>query len=211
MSPSIRGNSRSSVCSFTTLASGSMIDPCCCARAGAETATAVQIANAPSMMRKKAKRRMAHAPTRRSPRALLVLALRAIHSLSRSCRDPLVIGGQPTPATGAIASRLHTVLVDLRDHLAVACKQRFGRAHLSTQRQLALEHAVGAVFPVFLDAAGLFRSASTGAIGALVHLPAGAEVAQPGILRRAERTRVEAVAATDAQILRGKHAAPVGG
>src|ERR1700737_2080027 len=58
MSPSIRGNSRSNVCSFTTLASGSMIDPCCCARAGAEAATTVQIANAPSMMRIKAKRRM---------------------------------------------------------------------------------------------------------------------------------------------------------
>jgi hypothetical protein len=37
-----------------------MIAPCCCARAGAETATTVQIANAPSMMRIKAKRRMAH-------------------------------------------------------------------------------------------------------------------------------------------------------
>ena len=49
---------------------GCAIGPCCCARAGAETATAVQIANAPSMMRIAAQDAvMTHPPTRRSPRS----------------------------------------------------------------------------------------------------------------------------------------------
>src|SRR5207302_10849891 len=47
--------------------------------------------------------------------------------------------------------------------------------------------------------------------GALVHFAARSEVAELGILRSAERAGVEAVAAADAQILRVKHHAIVGG
>jgi hypothetical protein len=50
-----------------------------------------------------------------------------------------------------VAALDHALLVDLGDDLAVAGEQRLGRAHLRTQRQLALQHAIGAVFPVFLD------------------------------------------------------------
>src|SRR4029077_9166703 len=89
-----------------------------------------------------------------------------------SDRNPLVVGGQPTPGAGTVAALDHALLVDLGDHLAVAREQRLGRAHLRAKRQLALQHAVGALFPVFLDAAGNVRAAAAGAIGALVHLAA---------------------------------------
>src|SRR5262249_50080721 len=83
-------------------------------------------------------------------------------------------------------------------------QQRFGRAHLGAQRQLALRDAVRAVLLVFLAASGRLRSAAAGAIGAFVHLAARTEVADARILRRAERTGVEAIATADAQILRMK-------
>ena len=44
-----------------------------------------------------------------------------------------------------------------------------------------------------------------GAVGALVHLPAAAEIPDLGILRRAEGAGVEAVAAADAQVLVVQH------
>src|SRR4051812_1495270 len=122
----------------------------------------------------------------------------------RSHCDPLAIGSHPAPGTGAVAALDHTLLVDLGNDLAVAGEQRFGRAHLRAQRQLALQHAIGAVLGVFFAAARNFRPAAAGAIGALVHLAAGPKVADFGILRRAEGTRVETVAAADAQILRMK-------
>src|ERR1700687_2945627 len=87
-----------------------------------------------------------------------------------SNRNSLVIGGLPAPGAGAVAALDHALLVDLGNDLAVAREQRFGRAHLRAQRQLPLEHPVGAVFLVFLDAAGDFRAAAARAIRALVHL-----------------------------------------
>src|SRR5712672_955054 len=116
-------------------------------------------------------------------------------SAARSDRNPLVVGGQPAPGAGTVAALDHALLVDLGDDLAVAREQRLGRAHLRAQRQLALQHAVGAVLLELLLGAVLLRPA--GAIGALVHLAAGAEVADLGILRSAERTGVEAIAAAD--------------
>src|SRR5712672_3551432 len=50
-----------------------------------------------------------------------------------------------------------------------------------------------------------YFSNSAGAIGALVHLAARAEIADARILRRAERAGVEAVAAADADVLRMQH------
>src|SRR5260370_13583148 len=104
----------------------------------------------------------------------------------------------------------HALLVYLGDDFAVPRKQRLGRAHLRAERQLALEHTVGAVFTVFLAAPGTFIPTAASTIGALVHLAARAEIAKLRILRRAERTCVEAVAAADAQILRMEYDAVIG-
>src|SRR5262245_53364318 len=96
-------------------------------------------------------------------------------------RDGLAIGRLPAPGARAVAALDHALLVDLRDDLAVAREQRLGRAHLRAERQLALGQAIGAVLhELYLRAVG-FRSAR--AIRALVHLAAGAEVADLGILR----------------------------
>src|SRR5262245_63028510 len=114
-------------------------------------------------------------------------------------RDRLTIGRLPAPGAGAVAALDHALLVDLRDDLAVAGEQRLGRAHLRAQRQLAFRQAVRAVLLVLLLGAICLRTA--GAISAFVHLAARTEVADLGILRRAERTGVEAIAAADADIL----------
>src|SRR5262249_39361849 len=116
-----------------------------------------------------------------------------------SGRDRLTVCGLPSPGAGAVAALEDTLLVDLGDDLAVPGEQRLGRAHFCAQWQLALGQPVGAVFPVFGLGAVSLRTA--GAIGAFVHLAARAEVAHPRVLRRAERARVEAIAAADAEVL----------
>src|SRR5207302_10563818 len=103
----------------------------------------------------------------------------------------------------------HPVLVDLGDDLAIAGQQRLGRAHLGAQRQLAFGEPVGPVFCEFGLGAVRFRPA--GAVSALVHLAARAEIPDPGILRRAERAGVEAIAAADAEVLGVQHHAVGGG
>src|SRR5438552_13636975 len=100
-------------------------------------------------------------------------------------RDGLAIRSLPAPCAGAVAALDHALLVDLRDDVAVAGEQRLGRAHLGAERQLAFREAVGAVLLVLLLGAVGLRTAR--AIGALVHLAARAEIADPRILRRAER------------------------
>src|SRR5262249_31959794 len=125
-------------------------------------------------------------------------------------RNGLAIGGLPAPGAGAIAALDHALLVDLGDDLTVAGKERLSRAHLGAQRQLALGEPVGAVLLVLLLRAVRAPPRAGGAIGALVHPAARAEVADLGILRRAERAGVEAIAAADADVLRMQHA-PVGG
>src|SRR6202165_1158835 len=118
-------------------------------------------------------------------------------------RDLFAVRGFPAPCAGAVAALHRPFLVDLGDDLAVAGQQRFGRAHLRAHRQLALGETIGAVFIVFLRrVVGL---GSAGAIGAFVHLAARAEIADAGILRRAERAGVEAIAAADAQVLGVQH------
>src|SRR6267143_1492226 len=123
--------------------------------------------------------------------------------------NALLIGDLPTPCARTVAARRHALLVDLSDDRAVAREQRFGRAHLGANRQLALGETVGAVFGVFGRRRVRLRPA--GAIGALVHLAARPEVSDFRILRRAERAGVEAVAAADAEILRVKNHAVGGG
>jgi hypothetical protein len=90
-------------------------------------------------------------------------------------RPPSAVGGAPAPGAGAVAAPLHPLAIDLRDHVAVAGEQRLGGAHVGAERQLALGQAVGAVLDVFRRGAVLLRPA--GAIGALVHLAAPAEIA----------------------------------
>src|ERR1700716_4745018 len=113
--------------------------------------------------------------------------------------NALVIGGGPTPCARAVTALHHALLVDFGDDRAIAREQRLGRAHLGANRQLAFGETVGAVFGVFGRRGVRLRPAR--AIGALVHLAARPEVSDLGILRRAERTGVEAIAAADAEIL----------
>src|SRR6267378_2896647 len=123
--------------------------------------------------------------------------------------NAFVIGGGPTPCARAVTALHHALLVDLGDDRAIAREQRLGRAHLGANRQLALGETVGAVFGVFGRRGVRLRPA--GAIGALVHLAARPEVANLRVLRRAERTGVEAVATADAEILGVQHHAVGGG
>src|SRR6266853_1419832 len=203
--PSMREDCRSRVCSFTTLASGSISEPCCWAWAGAAKAMRPATATAP-----RTKRARANGPVMGHPLSLDSPTRWPCSFAQRSHFDPLAIGGRPAPGARAVAALDHTLLVYLGDDLAVTRKQRLGRAHLRAQRQLALEHAVGSVFTVFLAAAGNFVPAAASTIGALVHLAARAEVADLGILRSTERACIEAVAAADAQILRMEYDAVIG-
>src|SRR5262249_13329751 len=91
----------------------------------------------------------------------------------------------------------------LRDDLAVTRQQRLGRAHLRAERQFAFGQTIGAVLLELGRRAVCLRPAR--AIGAFVHLAARAEVAEVGILRRAERAGVEAIAAADAEVLGVQH------
>src|SRR3954465_4818535 len=116
-----------------------------------------------------------------------------------SGRDRLAVGGLPAPGAGAVAALDHAVLVDLRDDLTVAGEQGLGRAHFGAQRQLAFGETIGAIFCEL--GLGAVRLRTAGAVSAFVHLAARAEVADFGILRRAERAGVETVAAADAEIL----------
>src|SRR5690606_8746190 len=125
-----------------------------------------------------------------------------------SSGDVLLVRGLPAPCAGAVAALCHPHPVDFGDYFAVAGEKRLGRAHLGAERQLALGQTVAAVFAVFLFRRIGFGAA--GAEGAFVHLAAAAEIADLRILRRAERTGVEAVAAADAQVLGMQHHAVVG-
>src|SRR5260370_14314841 len=111
----------------------------------------------------------------------------------------MAVGGLPAPHARPVAGLHHALLVDFGDDRAIAREQRFGRAHLGANRQLALGETVGAVLGVFGRRGVRLRPA--GAIGALVHLAARPEVSDFRILPRAERTGVEAVTAADAEIL----------
>src|SRR5207302_1238875 len=101
------------------------------------------------------------------------------------------------------------LLVDLCDDLAVAGQQRLGRAHLRAERQFAFGQTIGAVLLVLGQRAVCLRTA--GAIGAFVHLAARAKVADSRILRRAKWAGVEAIAATDAEVLGVQHHSVGGG
>src|SRR3954447_1520573 len=151
----------------------------CCAKEGAESGARLIAAT-------KVKARIVK-PVFTEPFSLFLL---------RSDRDRFAIRRLPAPSTGAVAAFDHAFLVNSRDDVAVAGKQRFGRAHLRAKRQFPLRQAIRAVFHVFG-----FREVSLGtarAIGAFVHLAARTEIPDARILRRAERAGVEAITAADA-------------
>src|SRR4029079_5664241 len=79
----------------------------------------------------------------------------------------------------------------------------FGEALSRAKRRFARGGAVRAVLVVFGLRAVCLGAA--GAVGAFVHLAARAEVADFGILRCAEWAGVEAIAATDAEVLGVQH------
>src|ERR1700674_3712368 len=116
----MRGNSRSSVCSLTTSACGSIGAPAGCARAGAAKAT-----RQPTMAAANTKRARASGYLMAHP--LVVLVRRGTRLASRSHGDVLAISGHPAPGAGAVATLDHAFLVDLGDDIAVARKQRLGR------------------------------------------------------------------------------------
>src|SRR3569833_2032317 len=197
----MRGTCFSSVCSSTPLAvgSGAPSGPSFCAIAGAHTIIASSI--------------LAEARRRMRVRNLITTVLLSCRGNARGRRaevDVLMIGRQPTPRAGTVAASQDPFLVDLGDDIAVTGEQRLGRAHLGAHRQLAFAKSVGSVFRIFRGAAGRFGPAAAGAIGAFVHLAARAEIADLRILRRAERTGVKAIAATNTNILVVQHDADFG-
>src|SRR5262249_46692556 len=122
---------------------------------------------------------------------------------------PLVgVGRAPSRRAFAVAPTRHALLIDLSDNLAVAGEERPGRAHLGAYRQLALSDPVLPILLAFGFGVRDLRAA--GAVGALVHLAAGAEIRSPRVLRSAERTGVETVTAADTGILVVQHHADVG-
>src|SRR5258707_4814479 len=200
----MHGDCRSSFCWLTTLAVGlgAPSGPSCSAGTGV-AAIIVRNADATMMMEQILARCLIMV-------ILPLLRMLVSQSLQHcSNRNALVIGGDPTPCARTVAALHHALLVDFGDDRAIARQQRLGRAHLGANRQLALGETVGAVFGVFGRRRVGLRSA--GAIGALVHLAAGAEIADLRILRRAERAGVEAVAAADAEVLGVQHHAVGGG
>src|SRR5262245_25668604 len=98
-----------------------------------------------------------------------------------SRRDGLAIGELPAPGAGAVATGGYALLVDLCDGCASPSAQRLGRPHLGASRQLPFSQPIAAI----LDELGLapIRPRTAGAVGALVHLAARAEVADLAILR----------------------------
>src|SRR6516165_7506856 len=51
---------------------------------------------------------------------------------AQSGRNRLAVSCLPAPGTGAIPASRYALLVDLRDHVTIAGKQRLSRAHLGT-------------------------------------------------------------------------------
>src|SRR5258708_39781397 len=93
---------------------------------------------------------------------------------------------------------------------APAAHYGFGGDLTATWRTFPSPPRFGAVFFNLLGAARSFRSATASAVGAFIHLAPRAEIADPRILRRPERTGIETITAADAQIFRMQHDAVFG-
>src|SRR5258708_18890824 len=120
----MRGDCRSSVSSFKTLAPGSISGLRCWAWAGAAKAMRPAIATAPAMKRARANRPvMAHPP----------VALARPHGAAasfawRSHRYALAIGGHPAPRPRAVTTLDHALPQELGHELALSPSHPLGRA-----------------------------------------------------------------------------------
>src|ERR1700677_4071596 len=149
MRPSMRGNCWSNVFSSTALVVGLGVPSGlrCCAVAGTAAAAIIRNPDMPTttQMRASSFVMVTLLPSGRSdgsaPR----------RSRGGSSRNPFVISGRPAPGAGAVAALRDPIFIDLGDDFAIAGEQRFGGAHLGTQRQLSFEQPIGAVFLVFRD------------------------------------------------------------
>src|SRR5258708_27964605 len=99
--------------------------------------------------------------------------------------DRVAICRFPAPAARAVAALDDTLLVNLRDDLAVAGQQRLGRAHLRAERQFAFGPTIGAVLLVLRQRPVCLRPART--VGAFFHLAARAQTPDLGILLLTKR------------------------
>src|SRR5258705_3118872 len=195
----MRGNCCNRVCSFTALASGLIGATGGWSWSGAARTTTEQTASTPRM-----KRIRTHRPIMTEAPLSGIAAVSAPRARRGSShRNSFVIRSRPSPCTAGVTARLDAVTVDLGDDVAVPGQERLGRAHLGADRELAGRQTVGAVFLVLCRGPIGFRA--TRAVGAFVHLAARTEVADLGILRRAERAGVEAIAAADAEVLGVQH------
>src|SRR6185312_7033150 len=97
----------------------------------------------------------------------------------------------------------HAVAIDIGDHVAISTEQRLRRAHFGARGKLPFRETIAAVFLELRGRSIGFRASCTER--ALVHFAADAEGAGLRKLRRAERARVETVAAADAEVLVVEH------
>src|ERR1700761_7431016 len=157
----MRGTCSSSVRWWTALASGlgAPSGPSFWANAGSAATTPSSIAMIVT------RRRRANSVIDHLVRRLRLPLRKRRSKFVGSALDVLVIGRFPAPGAGAIAARVNPLFVDLRDDVAVASQQGFGRAHLGAHGQLPFAEAVRAVLFVFLGAARRFRPAAARAIG----------------------------------------------
>ena len=116
--------------------------------------------------------------------------------------EPLALDGvsrTPAPSAGSEPAGDNALTEDVRNHVAIAGQQRLGRTHFCTNWQLALGQAVPPVLLEFGLAHVIFWA--TGTEGTFVHLAPRTIVTGLRILRRAKRTRIEAVTTPDTQVL----------
>src|SRR5262249_1037598 len=114
--PSTRLSSCNNCCSLTELAVGFTEFGCC----------AIDAERAASNKRNAS----AAAALITFERNLVIGSVPPVFSFDRLNRDRLFIGSLPAPGAGAVTAFHHALLVDLRDDVAIASKQRFCRAHL---------------------------------------------------------------------------------
>src|SRR3546814_17399261 len=124
---------------------------------------------------------------RRPPKSTRTDTLFPYTTLFRSSRL-LLVGRAPAPGAGSEAAGDDALAIDVGYHVAVAAEQGLGRAHLRTERQLALGQTVAAVLLELGRRVLRFRPA--GPEGALVHLAAAAAVARLRVLRPPARPSI---------------------
>jgi len=111
-----------------------------------------------------------------------------------------VVSCTPTPSTRTEPTGYDPLAVDVGNHVAITAEKCFCGAHFSTKRKFTFSQTVTPVLLVFFCGVVFLRS--TSAEGTLVHLASGSEVTCLRVLWRTEWARVEAISATNAEVLR---------